>query len=190
MGRTSAVPIDPVFLRRWSPRAMSGVPLSAETMQTLFEAARWAPSASNKQPWRFVYGLLGTPHFTPLFDLLAEGNREWCVRAGALVVVWSNTVDEKGRPMETASLTTGAALMGLLLQATMLGLVAHPMGGFDQEKAKATIALPEHGRIECMLALGHPGRLEDLSEKTRAREFPSDRSPTSSFTWEGKVSAT
>src|SRR5438309_2540679 len=86
MERIADHEIDPLFLRRWSPRAMDGRPLSHVDLMTLFEAARWAPSSGNAQPWRFVYARAGTPYFDKFFDLLVEGNKPWCARAGALVV--------------------------------------------------------------------------------------------------------
>lgn len=170
-----------MFVERWSPRAMSGEPLDEATMLRLFEAARWAPSSSNTQPWRFVYARAKTPGFETLFSFLNEGNRAWCARAGALVVVSSHPLTDGGKPNRSHSLDTGSAWMSLALQASKLGLVAHGMGGFDAEKAKRELGLPEDRRVEMMIALGHPGRVEDLSEKDRAREKPSDRKPVSAF---------
>ena len=171
--------IDPLFLRRWSPRAMSGVALPCEELLRLFEAARWAPSSGNNQPWRFVYGLAGTPAFAKLFALLAEGNKPWCEKAGALIVVASKNLGYKDQLARTHSFDTGAAWMSLALQGTLSGLVVHGMEGFDYERAAQAIHLPKDHTVECMVAVGYPGRLEDLPERYRAREQPNDRKPIS-----------
>src|SRR5262245_8615643 len=118
MARKADHEIDPLFLRRWSPRAMSGEPLAQEDLLRLFEAARWAPSSGNNQPWRFAYARAGTPHFASFFDLLADGNKPWCAKAGALIVLASKKSNDKGRLARTHSLDTGAAWMSFALQAT------------------------------------------------------------------------
>src|SRR5436190_18626731 len=111
--------IDSLFLRRWSPRAMSGRPMEREDLLRLFEAVRWAPSSGNNQPWRFVYGIRGTPMFGQLFALLADGNKAWCDKAGALIVVTSKNLSQRGQLARTHSFDTGAAWMSLALQGTL-----------------------------------------------------------------------
>jgi nitroreductase len=177
--------IDPMFLKRWSPRAMNGERLSEAHLMQLLEAARWAPSSANAQPWRFVYALAGTPHFESFYDLLAEGNKPWCAKAGALVVVISKTAFENGSPSPTHSYDTGAAWMSLALEGSTLGLVVHGMAGFDFGRARDTLSVPEGYQVEAMIALGYPGKLEDLPEKYRAREVPSGRRPVRDFAFEG-----
>src|SRR5215472_18495683 len=103
MERHADYPIEPLFLNRWSSRAMNGQALGREELMRLFEAARWAPSSGNGQPWRFVYAVAGTEHFERLFNFLAEGNKPWCARAGALVVVLSRKNFDNGRPERTHS---------------------------------------------------------------------------------------
>jgi nitroreductase len=179
--------IDPLFTRRWSPRAMSGQPLAQPELLRLFEAARWAPSSGNNQPWRFVYARAGTPTWSSFFDLLAEGNRPWCQRAGALVVVLSRNTFDNGRPARTHSFDSGAAWMSLALQATLMGLVAHGMEGFDYERARALVGAPEGVAAECMVALGHPGPIEELPEKYRSRESPNNRRPLVELAFEGRL---
>lgn len=177
MTRVPEHPIDPQFLHRWSSRAMSGEPMEKEDLFRLFEAARWAPSSGNNQPWRFVYGRAGTPAFATLFELLAEGNRSWCQRAGALVVVASKTTRDSGKPARTHSYDTGAAWMSLALQGSLMGFVVHGMEGFDYDRARTALEIPDEYQVEAMIAIGHPGRLEDLSEKHRAMESPNSRHP-------------
>ena len=156
---------------------MDGTPLKKEDLLTLLEAARWAPSSGNGQPWRFVYGLQGTPAFTGLFDLLAAGNRPWCSRAGALLVVLSKSTRDKGDRARTHSFDTGAAWMSIALQATQMNLVAHGMEGFDYDRARSALSLSDEMTVECMVALGHQGKSEDLPEPYRSREQPSTRRP-------------
>ena len=186
MDRIADHDIDPLFLNRWSPRAMSGEPLTEEELMRLLEAARWAPSAFNVQPWRFIYARAGTPYFSTLFNLLREGNRPWNERAGALVLVLSKTDTDDGKPVPTHSFDTGAAWENLALQAFMLGLVAHGMSGFDHERAQTELGIPPNYRPEAMIALGYRGKLEDLPERYRAREVKSGRRPLSELVFEGK----
>jgi nitroreductase len=190
MLRTPAHPIDPLFLRRWSPRAMSGAPVAREQLLTLLEAARWAPSSGNGQPWRFAYALAGTPHFDRFLATLVLGNRVWCVRAGALVLVAAKVVRDDGRPAATAPFDAGAAWMGLALQGTISGLVVHAMEGFDHEAARAAVELPAGLEPQAMVAVGLPGRVEDLPEKLREQEQPNDRKPLAEVAVEGRFPVT
>lgn len=186
MPRVADHPIDPLFLRRWSPRAMSGEPVGEEALRSLLEAARWAPSAGNGQPWRFVFAHRDTPAFASLFETLEPGNQDWCRRAGALVLLAAQTVRPSGRPAPTAPLDCGLALMGFLLQATLDGLVAHPMAGYDKERIRAAAGLPVGVEPQVVIAVGKPGRVEELSEKDRERERPSGREPVAAWAREGR----
>src|SRR2546428_644101 len=128
-------PIDLLFIRRWSPRAMSGEPLSEQELMRLFEAARWAPSTYNEQEWRFLYARRNTPHWPVFMDLLMEANRVWCTRAAVLAVVLARkTFARNGKPNPVHVFDTGSAWQNLALQATAMGLVAHGMAGFDFDK--------------------------------------------------------
>ena len=121
-------PIESIFLKRWSPRAMSGEPLTGDELMTLFEAARWAPSTYNEQEWRFLYARRDTPHWQTFFDLLMDANKVWCQRAAVLVVVLSHKVFERnGKPNPVHTFDTGAAFENLALQGTVMGLVVHGM---------------------------------------------------------------
>jgi nitroreductase len=186
MSRQAAAPIEPFFTSRWSARAFSGEPLPDGALLSLLEAARWAPSSGNSQPWRFVYALTGTPAFTAFHDLLMPGNKPWCEKASALFVVSSRMLLDDGKPTRTHAFDTGAAWMSLALQAHLLGLVAHGMGGFDGDRAATLIALPANHAVQCMVAVGRPGNREDLPEPYRAREQPNDRNPVASFAFEAR----
>ena len=178
--------IDELFLDRWSPRAMSGEALAEEELLTLFEAARWAPSSFNNQPWRILYARRDTEHWPVFLGLLVEGNRVWAKDAAALLLfVSKETFDHNGEPYPTHSFDTGAAWENLALQATLLGLVTHGMQGFDYERAREELNVPEGFRVEAMVAVGRPGDPSTLPEKVRAREKPGDRKPLSEITCEG-----
>jgi nitroreductase len=155
-------------------------------LATLLESARWAPSSGNNQPWRFVYALRGTASFKTFHDLLASGNKPWCEKASALFVVVARTIRDDGSPVRTYAFDTGAAWMSLAIQAHLLGLVAHGIEGFDYERAAQVIGVPADHAVQCMAAVGRPGRRGDLPEPYRAREEPNDRHATSSFAFEGR----
>jgi nitroreductase len=169
---------------------MSGELVPVEELLRLFEAAHWAPSSGNNQPWRFVYARRDTPEWDRFFGLLADGNRLWCSKAAALVVVISRgtreTRDGKTVPARTHSFDTGAAWAYLALQGTLSGLVVHGMEGFDYERAAGELEVPPHHTVECMVAVGRPGRAEDLPERLRAVEHPNERRPVSDVVSEGR----
>lgn len=178
--------VDELFLDRWSPRAMSGESLTEEELLRLFEAARWAPSSFNNQPWRILYARRDTEHWPVFLGLLVEGNRVWAKDAAALLLfVSKETFDHNGERYPTHSFDTGAAWENLALQATLGGLVTHGMQGFDYERARTELNIPEDFRVEAMAAVGRPGDPSELPEKVRAREAPSDRKPLSEITCEG-----
>ncbi len=178
--------IDLHFPRRWSPRAMSGTPVSQSDLFRLFEAARWAPSFRNFQEWRFLYAHRDTEHWSTFFDLLMEANQVWCQRAGALVLVTSQKVAaENGTPIPTHSFDAGLATQNLLLQAASMGLAAHPMAGFNQSRARVDLRIPGDHQVEVMIAIGHPGNAADLPDGVRQREVPNGRKPIAEISQEG-----
>jgi nitroreductase len=185
-GPQAGAPVDELFLDRWSPRAMSGEAVSEEELLTLFEAARWAPSSYNNQPWRILYARRETAQWPSFFDLLVEGNRAWAKDAGVLLLfVSKETFDFNGQPYPTHSFDTGAAWENLALQATMLGLVTHGMQGFDYERARTELNIPEGFRVEAMIAVGRPGDPAQLPERLREREAPSGRKALPEIACEG-----
>jgi len=186
--RPSAHDVDRLFLDRWSARAMSGAALTNAELLTLFEAARWAPSSGNQQPWRMLYARRDSDFWPAFLDLLLPANRAWAQRAGALVVMLSRTRLDDGRACLTHSYDTGAAWENLALQASLKGLVAHGIQGFDYERARRVLRVPEEYAIEAMAVLGKPGSLDDLSESLQAREQPSDRRPLAQSICEGPFS--
>jgi len=184
--RKPEYPIDPLFINRWSPRAMSGEKISQEQLMTLFEAARWAPSSYNAQPWYFIYAHRETPAWATLFNLMVEFNQGWTKNAAVLVVVVShNNFDFNGKPERTHSFDTGAAWLSLALQGTISGLVVHGMEGFDYDKAKKDLKIPDGYTVEAMIAIGKPGKKESLPAELQEKEVPSDRKKVAEFAFEG-----
>ncbi len=187
--RTTKYDIDDSFLKRWSPRAMAGEKVSEEELMTLFEAARWAPSSFNMQPWRFIYAMRDTKEFDTLFSFLIDFNKDWCKNAGVLVVTISHKLDYKGNPSVTHSFDTGSAWENLTLQASKMNLVAHGMSGLDYKTAKTKLGIPDDYNVEMMIAVGRHGKIEDLPENMRAGEKPSDRKPLEEIVFKGKFPA-
>jgi nitroreductase len=183
--RTPEHPVDRLFLDRWSPRAMSGEVIAESELLVLLEAARWAPSSGNAQPWRMLYARRDSEHWALFFDLLGEANRKWCVNAAVLVLFVSKTISDSGRQLVTHSYDAGAAWENLALQGTLKGLVVHGMQGFDYERARQTLQVPDEFRVEAMAAIGRPGRKEELPEALQVRETPSPRKPLAEVAWEG-----
>ena len=192
--RHSDHPIDKLFLERWSPRAFTDEQMDEAELMTLFEAARWAPSSYNSQPWRFIYGRRGTPHFDKLLSLLVEFNQGWAKNASVLVTLVSDsTMLPPGKdtpvPSYSHSMDAGSAWASLALQATLLGWQAHGMVGFDKERAFAELGVPVGYRVEQMIAIGRPGDKTTLAEAMAAREHPSERIPLAQIAMEGSFKA-
>lgn len=180
MPRTADHPIAAQFINRWSPRAFAETALTETNLLPLFEAARWAPSASNNQPWRFAYGLRGDAAFARIADALVPFNRSWAEKAAALVAVASrSTVAKDGveNPNPWHTFDTGTAWGSFALQAHLNGLAAHAMGGFDAAKLAENLAMPAGYVLHAVLAVGYRGAAESLPEALRARETPSPRLP-------------
>ena len=147
---------------------MSGEPIAEEDLMVLFEAARWAPSSFNNQPWRILYARRDGEHWSLFLDLLVESNRVWARNAAALLLFISKTsFDHNGKPARTHSFDTGAAWENLALQATLHGYVVHGMQGFDYDRAKTALGIPEEYQVEAMVAVGKPGARDSLPEKLR-----------------------
>ncbi|MEI3605533.1 nitroreductase family protein [Pseudogracilibacillus sp. SE30717A] len=177
--------IDSIYLNRWSPRGFSNREVEEEKIYSIFEAARWAPSAANWQPWRFVYAQTEEDR-NKFLSFIYEGNIEWCKNAPVLVAIISKTTrNEEGAPNVTHAFDTGAAWGYLSLEASRQGLITHGMGGFDRVKAKEVLNIPEEYEVQALFALGYHDPDAKLSDQHREREVPSGRNPVSSFLFEG-----
>jgi nitroreductase len=184
--RHADFPIEPMLIDRWSPRAMSGEAISREELLRLFEAARWAPSSFNAQQWRALYAPRDTEHWQTFFALLGEGNKVWAKQAAVLVVFISRTTFEhNGKPSITHSYDTGAAWENFALQGFQQNLVVHGMQGFDYERARKVLRIPQEFHVEAMAAVGRPASKEILPKKLQERESPNDRRKLSESIFEG-----
>lgn len=183
-------PVATEFPARWSPRSFTDRAVSVAEVMSLLEAARWAPSASNHQPWRFVWVLRGEAAFAAICDTLTGNNPVWAGKAAVLVVVASKdrVTNREGTevPNRTAGFDTGAAWISLALQAQMMGLAAHAMGGVDKDKLSAAVALPKGHTLHCVVAVGEQGPAEALPDDLRAREKPSQRKPVDEIAVRGR----
>lgn len=184
--RKADYPIDPIFLNRWSPRAMTGEALTSEELMPLFEAARWAPSSYNAQQRRFLYAKRDTGLWDVFFDLLVEANKIWAKNAAVLVVVISRkNFEYNEQPSRTNVFDTGAAWENLALEGSRRGLVVHGMQGFDYEKARGVLKIPDNYEVCAMIAIGKRGNKEDLPENLQKMEDPNDRRPLKEIAIEG-----
>lgn len=186
--------IDADILARWSPRAFDGGALNAGDLAPLFEAARWAPSAYNYQPWRFVYALRGDGAWEGFVDALLPFNASWASKAGALVFVLSDTFilppgGSEPVPATTASFDSGAAWAYFALQAAKQGLASHAMAGFDTAKAADATGAGERYKVEVAIAVGRSGDPASLPDGLRAREVPSSRLNVRDIAFAGSLPA-
>lgn len=177
-------PVDPVFVERWSPRAFDNTSIAESELLGLLEAARWAPSAANIQPWRFVVALRGEPAFERIVESLSGNNRLWAGNAAALIVFVSATMAvwpgaSGPAPNGLHAFDTGAAWASFAIQARKEGWHTHGMAGFDREVLGAAINLPSDHVINAVVAIGHLGDPATLPEALREREVPSQRRPLS-----------
>lgn len=188
--RTPDYPIEPIFLERWSPRAYDGNAMPASDLLTILEAARWAPSAYNMQPWRFLYSHRDDANWQNYLSLLDPFNASWARHASAFVAVLSDSVapGDGGRPNKVSrshSFDAGAAWAQLALQATSLGYQAHGMAGIDFESLRKRLGIPERYRIEIMIAIGRRADPSVLPEELQGREKPSQRLSVSEIAFAG-----
>ena len=185
-------PIHDLLRRRWSPRAYSEQMVEIEKLQSLFEAARWAPSSNNEQPWHFIVGTKADPAaYDRLFACLMEGNKKWVFRAPVLMLsVARPNFEDEGTPNRHAWHDTGMAALSLCLQATAMGLIVHQMAGFDIEKARTDLDIPADHEPVAMIAVGYPGDPAELPDYLRERELkPRERKSVREFVAVGRWNA-
>lgn len=168
------VPINDVLARRWSGRAFDPLkPVQREQLVALLEAARWAASCYNEQPWRFLVWdrNADAASWQKAFGCLGEWNQKWVINAPVLILSCAgSTYERNGKPNRWGQHDTGAAGQNLYLQAAAMGLMAHPMGGYDADKARAVFAIPADYTPMAMMAVGHPGPADSLEEEYRQLE--------------------
>lgn len=172
-----------LILRRRSLRAFSSEPLTKNQVDILFEAARWAPSSVNEQPWEYLYALRGEDLWTTILGTLNESNRVWAKEAPLLVVSLARTTfTRNGRPNHSAQYDLGAANALLSIQATAIGLNVHQMGGYDREALREALRVPADREPGVVMAIGFPGDANQLPDALREREhLPRFRKPVADF---------
>jgi nitroreductase len=182
-------PIEDLLKRRWSPRAFSDRTVEPDKLRSLFEAARWAPSSFNEQPWSFILATKErAEEYARLLSCLVEKNQQWAQLAPVLgVSVAKLNFDRGGKPNRHAFHDVGLAMGSLLVEATALGLVVHQMAGFSTDKVREAYGVPEGFEPVAAMAIGYPGAAEVLPEQFREQELgPRNRKPISSFTFENR----
>ena len=172
--------VIPAIQQRWSGRAFSACEVSKQDLHRIFEAARWAPSSNNEQPWRYIVGLRGTETHEKIHASLMGFNQTWAPKAPVLIVGLAKTkMGDKNSPNMFAFHDLGAASAFLVLQATTLGIMSHQMGGVDRDKARTLLEIPEDYQIGAAIALGYQDEPDTLAnEELIKRELaPRSRKP-------------
>jgi nitroreductase len=177
----------PIFHERWSPRSFADRKVTPETLAKVFEAARWAASSFNEQPWRFIVGVRGSETYAKIFESLGEFNQKWARTAPVLIIDAALTkFSHNGTPNRVAFYDLGAAASYLTLEAASLGLAAHQMAGFDPDKARKLLGIPDEYMIGAVIALGYqdePERLGD-AELIQRELAPRNRKPLHEIVFE------
>jgi nitroreductase len=181
-------PINEIIRRRWSPRAFSDRPVEPEIFGSLFEAAHWAPSCNNRQPWHYLVARKEEPaEFDRMLQCLVPGNAAWCKDAPALMISVANTRWDNGEPNRHAWHDVGLASSQLTIEAVSRGLFVHQMAGILPDKIRETYAIPDGFDPVAGFALGYPGDPNKLPDKLRERELaPRTRKPLESFVFSGR----
>lgn len=189
--RQADYPIDSLFLQRWSPRAFDPSPMPMMDLLSILEAARWAPSAYNIQPWRFIYTLRTDDAWEGYLDLLDPFNASWAKDASALIFLVSDKEmpgDGSSPPSQsqTHSFDAGAAWAQLALQATALGYQAHAMAGIRFDLVRERLAVPQNYRVEIAVVIGWQTDASRLPPELRQREVPSSRLSLEAIAFAGR----
>lgn len=186
----TAHPIHDLLARRWSPRAFADRPVAPDILKSLWEAARWAPSSANAQPWSFLVATRDdAQEFGRMLGCLVEGNQIWAKQAPVLMISVAAKLDRDKDPNAHAWYDVGQAVMGLSVQATALGLFVHQMAGILPDKIREVYQIPDSHEPVTGIALGYPGTPEQLPDKLRQRELaPRTRKPIGEFVFAGRWS--
>jgi nitroreductase len=182
-------PIHDLIRNRWSPRAFADKPISQEDLRSLFEAARWAASSMNEQPWVYLVATKDDPdNFAKMLSILVEFNITWAKNAPVLAMAVAKLAfQHNGRPNRNAFYDAGAASALLSVEATARGLVVHQMGGYDVDKARKVFEIPEGWEPAAVIAIGYPGDPDSLPSSLKERELaPRTRKPLSEFVMTGR----
>jgi nitroreductase len=191
--RTTTYPIEPQFTERWSPRAFTGEAIAEDTLLSFLEAARWAPSASNIQPWRFIYARRDTAGWDKIFAGLVPFNQGWAKNASALIVVLSKKTNVPAGKTDAVpnawhAFDAGSAWFSLALQAHAAGWKTHAAGGFDAAVLRANFGITDDHDIHAVVMVGRQGDKASLPEGLQAREQPSARLALAQIAADGQFS--
>jgi nitroreductase len=189
MARQADHPVDSLFTNRWSPRSFTSEEVPLDVLHTALEAARWAPSASNAQPWRFIFARNGDASWGKFTALLSGRNARWANKASALILIVSHTEVERGGqkgPNYSHSFDAGAAWANFAHQALLLGWHTHGIGGYDRTLARETLNIPADFALEALIALGRQGALDTLDEDFHDQESPNSRRPLAESVFAGE----
>jgi nitroreductase len=182
-------PIEDILRRRWSPRAFSERSVELEKLQSLFEAARWAASSFNEQPWNFIVATKQNPEqHARLLSCLVEGNQRWARAAPVLMAsVAKLNFDKTGKPNRHAFHDVGLAVQNMIVQATALGLFVHQMAGFSPEKVREIYGVPDGFEPVAAMAIGYGLAADELPEASREFDLGArSRKPVGGFVFEGR----
>jgi len=182
-------PVHELIQNRWSPRAFSDKPVPQEVLRSLFEAARWAPSSNNEQPWAYIVATKDdAENFEKSLGALVEFNANWARKAPVLVIAVAELAFAKNNaPNRNAQYDVGAASLQLSIEATARGLVVHQMAGFDPETAKEAYDIPQGWEPIAAMAIGYPGDASSLPEPLQSREkAPRSRKRIREFVMSGQ----
>jgi nitroreductase len=169
--------VHPIFINRHSPRVFAKKKVTQKELLICLEAARWAPSNSNLQPWRCIVSRQGTPGFEKQYELLNEFNKKWTKNASYLITLISYQKDAKGKKNRNATSDTGAAWENFALQAADMDIVAHGMGGYSHARARKVLQIPDDYRVEFMIAVGRRTPLSEVPQEYIKGETPNTRRP-------------
>jgi nitroreductase len=186
---TTEFPVHDLLRLRWSPRAFSGKPVPLDVLRSLFEAARWAPSSFNEQPWAYLVATRDDPeNFATMLSVLVEFNASWAKHAPLLALAVAELAFHRnGNPNRNAFYDVGAASAQLTFEANSRGLLVHQMAGYDGDKARRVFEIPEGWEPIAAIALGYPGDPETLPQPLRDRELaPRSRKSLSEFVMTGR----
>jgi nitroreductase len=176
--------IHPIFLERWSPRSFTDQPVSEEVLLSILEAARWAPSSSNLQPWRYIIARTSKDRES-FYSFIMPGNLEWCKKAPILILLLSHTLQANGDLNRAHGFDTGTAWGFMAIEAVNQGLITHAMGGFHADQARTILHIPDEYALHAVIALGYQGEKSALPEHLQIREIPNARRPITESLYEG-----
>ncbi|MBI9033487.1 MAG: nitroreductase family protein [Bacteroidales bacterium] len=178
--------LTPLLKQRWSPRAFSNQMVEKEKIQALFEAARWTPSSSNQQPWRFIIGFKGDPTYEKIMDSLVEFNQLWAQTAPVLIVSIGKLTNNKGEHNNSSCYDVGQAVAHMTVQATSMGLYVHQMGGFSADSILQSFEIPEQHMVQTLFTVGYIGDPEVLHPNLKKMEYAQrDRIDFDEFVFSG-----